>query len=145
MRAKTVNESFLHDIPNWIYIASALFFLYKFFKGHLKYSRSPQGIKRLQDYVDESEQRAIKIVKDSIKLAIIEKAPIKYSEDIVYHIFEYSTLTTKKDAIPNFMIKINKENRTLIYSVKEGFNQYPLKLSDEQYNEFLRIVNKINK
>jgi len=158
MRAKTVNESLLEHIPNWVYIASALFFLYKFLRGYLRHKidqlKDPEWrearTKKLEDRNEKINQSLIKDFTNDVKKTLERKMPIKYNEDILYYTFEVNTtnFSKKENFKPDYIIKINKENKIMnciMFIGKKEINFSNLKLNDEQYNKFLNLVNKIRK
>jgi hypothetical protein len=143
MKAKLVNDVLneserLNEIW-WPGMIAGLYFLYRFIKGYINNPSKGKSIEQLQ-------QEMVDSLSDSLKTTIEKKLYVKYSEDILYHIFKYNPYISKhyQNEKHIHIIKINKQDRTLSYNLGEGpdaeFTKFPIKLSEKQYRDFIALI-----
>jgi hypothetical protein len=138
MKAKFVNES-LNESFSYILTAAAIYFLYRFIKNIILK-------KGIIDYSahEKLSLKSLKNILGIIKIALISNVKIIYSDDYFNHTFEFKD-PKNHSLYKGFFIKINKETKYMTFTIKEGkYTQFPIKLTGEEYNKFLSLLNKQN-
>jgi hypothetical protein len=132
MKAKLVKESLNESLTTIILTSVAIYCLYRFLKGLLE---SPQH---------KYTRLAAKSLRDiyymlKLRLDEPEKAPI-YTDDYWFHKITFPT----KSLFKNYIIKVNKQTKIMTITISStNVKDRPIYLTDEQYNEFLNIIDKI--
>lgn len=138
MRAKFVNES-LNESFSYVLTGAAIYFLYRFIKNIMLK-------KSIIDYSahEKLQLKSLKNILSIIKIALNSNVKIIYHDDYFMHTFEFKD-PKDHSLYKNFFIKINKETKYMSFVIKEGiYTKFPIKLTEEEYDKILSLLNKQN-